>query len=168
MGDLLGLGLQGRRGTLRAVGAATWLARGLELEERDPAGAMAAYRRALAGCPRFADAHNNLGRLFHQRGELPAAEHHYRQALAAEPAPLPWFNLGVVLEDQGRSDESIAAYREALVLDDSLGEAHLNLARLLDRRGRHAAAPGAAAAAAADLQAAVRHLSTYRRLRRRA
>jgi tetratricopeptide (TPR) repeat protein len=166
MGDLLGLALQGRRGTLRAVGAATWLARGLELEERDPAGAMAAYRRALAGCPRFADAHNNLGRLLHQQGELPAAEHHYRQALAAEVASLPWFNLGVVLEDQGRSDEAIAAYREALSLDDALGEAHLNLARLLDRRGRDAGA--GAPGAPADLQAAVRHLSTYRRLRRRA
>lgn len=164
MGDLLGLGLQGRRGTLRAVGAATWLARGLELEERDPVAAMACYRRALSGCPSYADAHINLGRLLHQQGDLGPAERHYRLALASEPAALPWFNLGVALEDQERSDEAIAAYREALALDDTLGEAHLNLARLLDRRGRGAAASGAAA----DLQAAVRHLSTYRRLRRRA
>jgi tetratricopeptide (TPR) repeat protein len=142
----------------RAVGAATWLARGLELEDRDPAGAMAAYRRALAGCPSFADAHINLGRLLHQQGELPAAEGHYRRALATESASLPWFNLGVVLEDQGRSDEAIAAYREALSLDGELGEAHLNLARLLDLRGR-------GAGLAADLQAAVRHLAMYRRLR---
>lgn len=164
MGDLLGLGLQGRRGTLRAVGAATWLARGLELEERDPAAAMSCYRRALGGCPSYADAHINLGRLLHQQGDLEIAERHYRLALASEAAALPWFNLGVVLEDQDRSDEAIAAYREALALDDSLGEAHLNVARLLDRRGRGAGA----SAAAADLQAAVRHLSTYRRLRRRA
>ena len=164
MGDLLGLGLQGRRGTLRAVDAATWLARGLELEERDPVAAMACYRRALSKYPSYADAHINLGRLLHQQGDLAPAERHYRLALASEAAALPWFNLGVVLEDQERSDEAIAAYREALALDDTLGEAHLNLARLLDRRGRGAAASGAAA----DLQAAVRHLSTYRRLRRRA
>ncbi len=159
MGDLLGLGLRGgRKGMLRAVGAATWLARGLELEEQHPAAAMAAYRKALAGCPSCADAHINLGRLLHQEGALPAAEDHYRKALAVESAPLPWFNLGVVLEDQGRSDAAIAAYREALILDEELGEAHLNLARLLDLRGRDAGL-------AADLQAAVRHLAKYRRLR---
>lgn len=158
MGDLLGLGLQGRKGLLRAVGAATWLARGLSLEAQNPAAAIAAYRRALAGCPTFSDAHINLGRLLHNQQDLAAAEHHYRLALATSATALPWFNLGVVLEDQGRADEAIAAYREALTLDSSFGEAHLNLARLLDRRGRITGGH------AADLQAAVRHLATYRRL----
>lgn len=159
MGDLLGLGLRGqRKGLLRAVGAATWLARGLALEGADPAGAAAAYRRALAGCPSLADAHINLGRLLHQQGDLAAAEHHYRTALASTPSALAWFNLGVVLEDQARVDDSIAAYLQALALQPALGEAHLNLARLLDRRGR------VSGGAASDLQAAVRHLATYRRL----
>lgn len=159
MGDLLGLGLQGgRKGMLRAVGASTWLTRGLALEDSDPAGAIAAYRRALAGCPSFADAHINLGRLLHNQGDLAAAEDHYRKALAAAPTALPWFNLGVVLEDQGRADEAITAYRASLELDPSLGETHLNLARLLDVRGRDTNL-------AADLQAAVRHLAIYRRLR---
>lgn len=159
MGDLLGLGLRGqRKGLLRAVGATAWLARGLALETSDPDGAAAAYRRALAGCPTFADAHINLGRLLHQQGDLAAAEQHYRAALAASPTSLAWFNLGVVLEDLTRVDESIAAYLQALALEPSLGEAHLNLARLLDRRGR------VSGGAASDLQAAVRHLATYRRL----
>jgi tetratricopeptide (TPR) repeat protein len=160
MGDLLGLGLARRRGMLRAVGAATWLARGIALEDRDPDAAIAAYRRAISGCPSFADAHTNLGRLLHVRGELPRAEHHYRAALAAEPAALHWFNLGVAVEDQHRHDEAIAAYAAAVALDPSLGEAHLNLARLLDARGR-------GTGASADLQAAVRHLTQYRRLRSR-
>ncbi|MEZ4359864.1 MAG: tetratricopeptide repeat protein [Kofleriaceae bacterium] len=158
MGDLLGLSLGPRCGLRRAVGASTWLARGVALEADQPEAAMAAYRRALAGCPSFADAHNNLGRLLHQRGELAEAELHYRAALAAEASSLHWFNLGVALDDQQRRDAAIEAYREALALEPAMREAHLNLARLLDQRGRGTGQP-------ADLQAAVRHLAQYRRLR---
>lgn len=153
----------GRRlGCLRATSASTWLARGVALEGRSPEQAMTAYRRALAGRPDLADAHNNLGRLLHERGELTSAESHYRQALAAEATALHWFNLGVVLEDAGRRDDAITAYREALELDEVFVEAHLNLARLLDQRGR----AGEVADAMGDLQAAVRHLAVARRLRR--
>jgi tetratricopeptide (TPR) repeat protein len=161
MGDLLGLGLGRRRACLRATSAATWLERGIFLEEQDPAGAMHAYRRALAGCPSLADAHNNLGRLLHHAGDLQAAEDHYRAALAAAPSSLHWFNLGVVLEDREQCDSAIAAYQQAVALDGELGEAHLNLARLLDSRGRGQGVAG-------DLQAAVRHLAVYRRLSARA
>jgi tetratricopeptide (TPR) repeat protein len=157
MGDLLGLGLGRRRGYLRATSATFWLERGLSLEDQDPTAAMHAYRRALAGCPSLADAHNNLGRLLHQAGDLVAAEQHYRAALAAAPSSLHWFNLGVVLEDREQQDPAIEAYERAIALDGELGEAHLNLARLLDSRGRGLDAAG-------DLQAAVRHLAVYRRL----
>jgi tetratricopeptide (TPR) repeat protein len=158
MRDLLGLGLGRRKEFRRAVGAATWLHRGVELESSDPAAAAAAYRRALAGCPGYADAHNNLGRLLHVAGDLLTAEFHYRQAIAASATDLHWFNLGVVLEDSTRPDDAIIAYREALTHNGALKEAHLNLARLLDRRGRGHDNFG-------DLQAAVRHLGIYRRLR---
>lgn len=153
------LALGKRRGCLRATSASVWLARGVALEGRSPEQAMAAYRRALAGQPGLADAHNNLGRLLHERGELAAAEHHYRQALAAEATALHWFNLGVVLEDSGHVDAAIDAYGQAIDVQAEFVEAHLNVARLLDQRGRSRDATG-------DLQAAVRHLTAVRRLRR--
>ena len=122
---------------------------------------MAAYRRAIAGRRDFADAHNNLGRLHHDSGELAAAEGHYRLALCVAPSTaLYWFNLGVVLEDGGRHAEAIAAYEQALVLDALIADAHYNLARLIERAGR-----------IADdeilLRRAVRHLKQYRDLSRR-
>ena len=72
---------------------------------------MAAYLRALAGSPHLADAHNNLGRLHHDRGALADAEGCYRLAICVDATvPLYWFNLGVALEDQGRCAEAITAY----------------------------------------------------------
>jgi tetratricopeptide (TPR) repeat protein len=117
---------------------------------------MAAYRRALAGQPDHADAHNNLGRLLHDRGELAEAEGHYRIALCLDRSvALYWFNLGVVVEDQGRHAEAIAAYQEAIASD--LPDAHFNLARLYEVVGRRSGDDGA-------MFAAVRHLTRYRTL----
>jgi tetratricopeptide (TPR) repeat protein len=60
------------------------------------------------------------------------------------------FNLAVLLEDLGRRDEAIAAYREALALDPQLADAHFNLARLYEM--------------ARDRKASLRHLLAYRRM----
>ena len=66
--------------------AEAWFDRGSELEYDDvPEEAMTAYRRALALDASLPDAHLNLGRLLHERGETAEAERHYRQALAHRP-----------------------------------------------------------------------------------
>jgi tetratricopeptide (TPR) repeat protein len=136
--------------------------RGLALEATQPAAAIAAYARALAGQPDLADAHNNLGRLLHDDGAVADAESHYRLAICADDGvALYWFNLGVALEDRGRVSEAIAAYEAALGRDDTLADAHFNVARLLEGRAR----PGAADDAQL-LHAAMRHLARYRDLRR--
>jgi tetratricopeptide (TPR) repeat protein len=159
-GDLsqhLGRHLGLRRGT----SATHWYDAGCRLEAGDPQGAIAAYERALAGCPGLADAHNNLGRLLHDAGSLAAAETSYRLAICAEGGvALYWFNLGVVVEDQGRRAEAIAAYQRAIELDDQVADAHYNLARLLELTARRLGDNDL-------LQRAVRHLLRYRALTRR-
>ena len=148
-----------RRGLRRAVSAVTWYDRGCALEACDPGAAAALYQRAVAGQPDLADAHNNLGRLRHDQGDLAGAESCYRLALCAAPGvALYWFNLGVVVEDQGRAAEAIAAYERALALDATWADAHFNLARLYEQRGRGAGGD------LVLLQAAVRHLLGYRKL----
>ena len=52
--------------------------------------------------------------------------------------PALLFNLGVVLEHQGRIDEAIANYRKCVELGPGYYVAHTNLGRLLLRKGLHA------------------------------
>jgi Tfp pilus assembly protein PilF len=169
VGDLVSYKLGRRRGMRRAISALAWYELGCALEATDPSEAQIAYRRAIAGRPDLADAHNNLGRLLHDAGELAAAEAAYRRALAAiAAAPLDalvggealyWFNLGVVLEDQGRSAEAIAAYERAVTIDDALADAHFNLARQIELAAR-------ACGDELMLRRAFRHLKAYRALAR--
>ena len=128
-----------------------WYERGAEMEEDSPEEAMAAYRRALEIDPDLADAHVNLGRLLHERGEIVEAERHYRLALASRPDDTTAaYNLGVVLQDLGRLREAADAYVAALDLDRTLADAHYNLAGIYEQLG--------------EPEAAFRHLRTYRTL----
>jgi tetratricopeptide (TPR) repeat protein len=127
---------------------------GCELEEADPTHAEASYRQVLVLAPRHADAHINVGRLLHERGDLAGAEEHYREALAirANDATAR-FNLGVALEDQGRVQEALDAYEAAITLHAENADAHYNAARLYEKSG--------------DYGASLRHLRAYRDLTRR-
>jgi tetratricopeptide (TPR) repeat protein len=135
----------------RPESAFDWYERGCALDEDSPGDAMAAYRRALELDAGLADAHLNLGRLFHERGEAAEAERHYRLALAAAPGDATAaYNLGVALQDLGRWREAVAAYEAALASDGSYADAHFNLAGLYEELG--------------EAEAAFRHLRTYRTL----
>lgn len=157
-------------GLRRGTPATSWYDTGCRLEASDPPRAIAAYERALAGCPGLADAHNNLGRLLHDAGSLAAAESSYRLAICADAGvALYWFNLGVVVEDQGRRSEAIAAYERAIELgerSETMGpvahtaDAHYNLARLLELTARRTGDD-------LLLRRAVRHLLRYRALTHR-
>lgn len=156
--DLLSISIGPRHGMLRAKTPEAWYERGLALEDHAPEQAIAAYRRALIGRADLADAHCNLGRLLHDRGELGLAESHYRLALTCDSGvALYWFNLGVVVEDCGRADQAIEAYQQALLIDPALVDAHFNLARLYEQIGRRAQDE-------LMLRRAIRHLTDYRRL----
>jgi tetratricopeptide (TPR) repeat protein len=125
----------------REGGADEWYDRAYELEERDPDGAIAAYRRALGIEPGHPEANINLGRLLHGRGQVGEAEAHYRRGLAARPADVTAaFNLGVALEDLEKIDDAVAAYRQAVAADPGCADAYFNLSRLCEQLGRRAEA----------------------------
>jgi tetratricopeptide (TPR) repeat protein len=138
----------------RRPSADEWYQHGCELERAEPEQARRAYARALAAEPSHEHAHLNLGRLLHEAGQLGAAEGHYRLAVLCGNRTLGWYNLGVVLEDTGRLAEARNAYRRVLALAPELADAHYNIAGVLERLG--------------DPMGALRHLSAYRRLRRKA
>lgn len=144
----------------RAPTTAAVFRRAVADDERDPPAALRGYLRVLAAQPAHADAHACVGRLQHRAGDHAAAEAHYRLAIlsAPEQAALPWFNLGVLLEDLGRRAEAADAYRAArLAAGDAAAarDATGNLVALLQDRGDQAA-----------LQEAIRLVSAQRRDRR--
>jgi tetratricopeptide (TPR) repeat protein len=122
--------------------------RGLDLEEADRIAARQAYESCLAGDCRHLEARINLGRLLHLEGLHADAEKIYRDTQEAD-ATL-YFNLAVLLEDLDRDHDAAQFYREAIVHDPGMADAHLNLSMLLERSGQ--------------TQSAFRHLLAYHRL----
>jgi tetratricopeptide (TPR) repeat protein len=127
--------------------------RGEALEESDPRGAEAAYRKVLAIDPEHADAYLNLGALLCETRRCAEAVALYDEALRRRPdEALLHFNRAIALEDQGRTDEALASYHASLRLAPDLADAHYNAARLHEQLG--------------DARQAVRHFNAYRRLQR--
>jgi tetratricopeptide (TPR) repeat protein len=61
----------------------------------------------------------------------------YTGILAKNPGCwMAHYNLGIALSNQGKTDEAIVHYREAIELRPSYAEAHYNLGRLLARKGQ--------------------------------
>ncbi|MHB8420835.1 MAG: tetratricopeptide repeat protein [Myxococcales bacterium] len=138
----------------RGRSAEDWYAWAVELEESSPGRATDAYRRAIELDPRHAAAHQNLGCLLHEAGQVMAAVDEFKLALAAEPGDaMASFNLGVALQDLGKLSEAAAAYEGALARDPDLADAHFNLGQLHERAGRRGAA--------------LRHFAAYRKLERK-
>jgi tetratricopeptide (TPR) repeat protein len=109
----------------------------LDLETSAPPKAIETYLRALDLDPYLADAHVNLGRLYHRSGERGRAEAHYRDAVRLAPEdPVPHFNLGTLLEEMGRREEAVLAYGQAVSRDPEFADAHCNLGLLLESLGR--------------------------------
>jgi tetratricopeptide (TPR) repeat protein len=136
------------------LSADDWCDLAIELEERSPLEARAAYHHALDLEPTHVTAHINLGRLLHGDGSLASAELHYRAATDVEPENgLAWYNLGVLLEDTKRPKDALACYENAVRHEPDLADAHYNLALLYEQAGRQ--------------REAVRHLLVFRRLTQR-
>lgn len=130
-----------RRSGERSMTGEEWFNLASELEATSPDEARRAYQHALEHDPTLADAHVNLGRLFQQAREFATAEAHYRVAAQqASDDPVPWFNLGVLLDEVGRRQEAVQAYRKGIDRDPDFADAHYNLGLLYESMGRRAEA----------------------------
>lgn len=82
-------------------------------------------RMALRATPQHADAHNNLGNIHKECGQLAEAEACYRRALGHQPRHHDALsNLALVLEAQGRVDDAGEIYARFLAQEPQLGHAH--------------------------------------------
>ena len=82
----------------------------------DMRGALAEFETALSMDPGFAEAHNAIALLLNNAfGKTDEAINHFRRALELRPGySEAKVNLGVVLSQQGRYDEAIKLFEEAL------------------------------------------------------
>ena len=106
-----------------------------EEQGRKPA-AMEIYGKILALDPAYTAALINLGTLYYHQKQYQRAEELYRSATQADSSyVLAFFDLGNVLDELQRPDDSICAYRRAIALAPGYADAHYNLALAYERKG---------------------------------
>jgi tetratricopeptide (TPR) repeat protein len=87
----------------------------LSIVKLNEAPSKALLRDALAADLYYGPAHNNLGVLYLQRGELYEAAHEFEWARKLMPGhPDPRMNLALTLETAGRIDDALETYATAL------------------------------------------------------
>jgi predicted O-linked N-acetylglucosamine transferase (SPINDLY family) len=129
--------------------------------------AVAAYRRAIAIKPDYADAFHNLGSTLHDLKRFPGAIAAIERAVQLKPDHAEAFDtLGNSLKDLRRYEEAIAAYRRSLDLKADSAPVHNNLGTALWDAGRLDEAADMLERALAlqpDLAAACNNLGNVRR-----
>lgn len=132
------------------VSAAEWFEQGCQHEADGFLDEAArAYREALLAGGPAVDICFNLANVLLALGKKREASERYRQVVELDTThAAAWNNLGVALSDLKQGEEAERAYRRALQLRH--GDAHYNLADLLDGQGR-------TAEACAQWQAFLRH-----------
>src|ERR1700744_4338625 len=98
------------------------------------------YRQLLSLDPRDEAACGNLAIIAAQQGDLTGAERLFRQSLALRPNPEGFNNLGMLLLQQGRAADAIAAHRHVIALRSDHAAAHLALGNALKQQGELEAA----------------------------
>lgn len=113
--------------------------------------AIALYEKILALEPAYAPAYINLGTIHFHLRQFARAEELYRRATETDSTyVLAFFDLGNVLDELERPEESIAAYLQAVALAPRYADAHYNLALAYERKGQS--------------RPALRHWEAYARL----
>lgn len=115
-------------------------AQATEILEKDPVQAEHLLREALVADHYHGPAHNNLGVLLLQRGELYEAAGEFEWARRLMPGhPDPRVNLAMTLERAGKVDDALDTYDAALEAYPGYLPAVMGKARLEIRHKRHSA-----------------------------
>jgi tetratricopeptide (TPR) repeat protein len=100
------------------------------------AGAITAYREAIAAQPKDAALHNRLGMCHQRAGDANAARSSYRRAVELrKDYAAAWNNLGTLDHARGKYKAAIAAYGRAIRIDPGDAVFHKNLGSAWLARG---------------------------------
>lgn len=128
--------VESKRNTVRAAKLTTAGIRSLHKQHIDLAAKH--FREAVAADFEYGPAHNNLGLMHYEQGNLYQAVMAFEQArefLPDDPAVV--YNLGLALESAGRSAEAMNLYYTANEMDAANPHYLGNLVRLRVRLGEH-------------------------------
>jgi Flp pilus assembly protein TadD len=118
-------------GLLLTLGAATWN------QCRMYADAETLWRATIARNPASALAHNSLGVLLLERGELDQAETEFERTVKIQADnPEPLNNLGAIRLRQGRLEDALAFFRRAVKVKPDYAGSYYNLGIVLAQLGR--------------------------------
>jgi Flp pilus assembly protein TadD len=81
------------------------------------------YRKSLELDPESPTAHYNLAASLARSGEFAEAETHFRAVIEKNPTTQAYTGLGVVLRQQGRTEEANKELERAKALEQSQGVA---------------------------------------------
>jgi tetratricopeptide (TPR) repeat protein len=111
----------------------TWTQDGMTaLEAGDIEQARACFENALTQRSDLAEAHKNLGRVYHAQGEFSQAEAYYRQAIALDPNYWKAYgNLSNLLHDRRDLNGAVDCVQKALALNPDDAVLHSNLGSYL-------------------------------------
>jgi arylsulfatase A-like enzyme/Flp pilus assembly protein TadD len=106
-----------------------WYQSGLLDATSDPSAAQRAYEKTIAIQPNFSAGQRELGMVFFQQKNFGGAAAHLQKAieLGLDDAHLRNF-LGICYNQTGQPAKAAKEFEQAIALDPSLAEAHLNLA----------------------------------------
>lgn len=100
--------------------------------------ALEKFSAAIAVDETYGPAHNNLGLLFYEEGDLYDAVLSFEAAMDYMPNdPSVYYNLGLALESAGKSQEAMDLYHQAVEMDPANPIFLGNLVRLRVRLGEH-------------------------------
>jgi tetratricopeptide (TPR) repeat protein len=107
----------------------------------DVDGAIDALTKAEADDPTFSGTEELLGRMYGRQKNYPEAEAAFHKEIDNVATPLEvqadaWLGLAQVLNDQGKTDDAIPAYKKVIELTPSRPEPYVELASLYSKAGK--------------------------------
>jgi tetratricopeptide (TPR) repeat protein len=95
------------------------------------------WQDTLGKNPNSLLAHDNMGLLEDNRGNIEQAMSHYYRAIEIYPDDeVAHYNLGSIFKSQGKLDKAVAYYRKAIQIRPNFTAAHNNLANTLKMQGK--------------------------------
>ncbi|MCU0571635.1 MAG: tetratricopeptide repeat protein [Syntrophobacteraceae bacterium] len=113
---------------------------GIAYDQRGiPDKAVEHFDKAIELKPDYSEAYNSLGAHYAENGNLQKAEENFKKALENPAYVTPFYafyNLGRVYEKQGRDEEALRQYQQAVRLEPSYGVAFYRMGLILERLQR--------------------------------